>query len=207
MTGFDIAKKSQFPQEFSKDEFFRPLPIFDGLKEDDQSTTLDFVYVTNNVNCDTSFQQHSWESLENYLYSSSRGSIKSVSFGYTAPTVTAGISDPSGVFSIEATPVPNSVKVGGGNEESSSKMERFFENEGGSISRSKIGCSIYEVAIDIKESSLKFHPGFENAIKRIDKLITDGADVAAEMKDFIDSYGTHYAKHAVMGVGSEFETR
>ena len=203
MTGVDIAQKgpwaSALPKDFKTSSFFRRVPIFDHTDQ-----TKKFVSTRGSVHCSATFKQTSWESLKDYLYSSSRSSISSVSFGYQGPEVTGTLE--AGAASIEVTPVPNSVNIGAGTSDSSSNMETFFEKEGGSISRSKIACTIYEIAIDITHPDLQLHSGFISAIKDLDKAETE-EEKAVQMKLFIDNFGTHYGKNAIMGVGSEFETR
>ena len=126
--------------------------------------------------------------------------------GWTAPDVTLGLSDPSGVASIEMTPVPNSINVDSGNTDSSLDMEYFFNQEGGSVSRSSIACNIYDVTVNIDNPNLRLHSGFIADIKRID-LATTEAEKKAVMHSFIENYGTHYAKKSEMGIGMQFETR
>ena len=126
--------------------------------------------------------------------------------GYTGPDITASLSDPSGAASIEVTPVPNSVNVGMGDTDSTLDMEYFFNQEGGSVSRSRLACSIYDVTVNIENPNLKLHSGFIADIKRIDLAETE-AEKKKIMKSFIHNYGTHYAKKSEMGVGMEFETR
>ena len=104
------------------------------------------------------------------------------------------------------TPVPDSFNIGNGDTDSSLDMERFFSEEGGSISKSSIACKVYVTSIDISNPSLTLHSGFINAIKTIDLAKSDSYKKVV-MHSFIESYGTHYAKRSVMGVGTEFQTR
>jgi len=85
-------------------------------------------------------------------------------------------------------------------------MEAFFNGEGGSISHSQVKCSMYEVMVDIHDSSLSLTSSFIEAIKRIDLATTEGEKDNA-MKDLISNFGTHYAKKTLMGIGVYFETR
>ena len=198
LTGVDIAKKNPFA-----DDSHRPFPIF--VYEDITSCNnlIPFVDTERNVRCSTSFEEKSFESYKEYAQGSATSSIKSSSSGYEGPKVTAGLSE--GPASIEVTPVPNSVNVGNGNTDSSFDMEKFFNQEGGSVSRSRITCNIYDVTVNIDNPNLKLHSGFIADIKRID--LATHTEKKAVMQKFIDNYGTHYAKISEMGVGMEFETR
>ena len=104
------------------------------------------------------------------------------------------------------SPPPNSASYGNGDSESSSSLEEFFSKEGGSISRSKAQCSVYDVTIDLDDPSLTLHPGFIEAVRKIDLAVTD-TEKKTTMKSFIDKFGTHYSAKSVMGIGTEFETR
>ena len=201
LTGVDIAKKNPFA-----DDSHRPSPIF--IYEDTTACNnlLPFVDTKRILQCSSSFEEVSWGSYKEYSEFSSTSSMKSFEMGYTAPDVTLSLSDPSGVASVEVTPVPNSVNVGNGNTDSNSDMAYFFNQEGGSVSRSRIACNIYDVTVNINNPNLKLHSGFIADIKRIDLAKTD-AGKKAVMFSFIDNYGTHYAKKSEMGVGMEFETR
>ena len=200
LTGVDVAKKNPFA-----DDSHRPFPIF--IYEDTTSCNnlLPFVDTKRILKCSSSFEERSYGSYKEYSESSSSSSIKTMSVGYTAPEVTLGISDPSGTASIEVTPVPNSVNVGMGNTDSTAEMAYFFNQEGGSVSRSRITCNIYDVTVNIDNPNLKLHSGFIADIKRID--LATHTEKKAVMQKFIDNYGTHYAKISEMGVGMEFETR
>ena len=202
LTGVDIAKKNPMRTEESD----RPNPIFIFEDETTCNGLLPFVSTKLNIKCDTSFRQESWGSFKEYSESSSTSSITSFSMGFTAPDVTLGLSDPSGMASIEVTPVPNSVNYGNGNTDSTLDMEYFFNQEGGSVSRSSLKCDIYDVTVDIDNSELTLHNGFIDDIKKID-LAKSELQKKAVMQNFIYKYGTHYAKASKMGVGMEFETR
>jgi len=73
----------------------------------------------------------------------------------------------TGAASVEVTPVPNSINVGFGNTDSSLDLEKFFNQEGGSVSRSRIECDIYDVTVNIDNPHLKLTSGFINDIKKI----------------------------------------
>ena len=206
LTGVDIARKNPFA-----DDSHRLTPIFEyedntSCDNCNQCNLIPFVETYGNINCDAKFEEQSFESYKEYVESSAISSSSSSSMGYTGPDVTLKLSDPSGIASIEVTPVPNSVNVGDGNTDSSSDMAKFFNEEEGSVSRSRIACNIYDVTVDIDNPNLKLHSGFISDVKKIDLAKTD-TQKKTVMKDFIDKYGTHYAKKSKMGVGMEFETR
>ena len=203
LTGVDIARKNQFA-----DNSHRLFSIF--VYEDEDTTScnrlLPFVETKSVITCSSSFVERSWGSYEEYSEELTTSSIKSSSMGFTGPDITASLSDPSGAASIEVTPVPNSINVGVDDEDSSLDIQTFFNQEGGSISRSRIQCEIYDVTVNIDNRHLKLHSGFIDDIKRID--LADGdADEETVMQSFIDKYGTHYAQKSIMGNGMEFETR
>ena len=108
--------------------------------------------------------------------------------------------------SVTISPPPNSASYGNGHSESSTSLNQFYSKESGSISRSEARCSIYDVTIDIEDSSLKLHQGFIDSIKIID-LAQSVTDKKTVMKHFIDKFGTHFSKKTVMGIGTQFETR
>ena len=201
LTGVDIARKNQFA-----DDSHRPFPIF--IYEDPTACDklLPFVETKLIVGCSSSYEEKSWGSYEQYSEASTTSSTKSSGMGYTGPDITASLSDPSGVASVEVTPVPNSINVGFGNTDSSLDLEKFFNQEGGSVSRSRIECDIYDVTVNIDNPHLKLTSGFINDIKKIDKAEGD-EDKRVVMKSFIHNYGTHYARKSIMGIGMEFETR
>ena len=118
--------------------------------------------------------------------------------------MTATENTPEG--SVTISPPPNSASYGNGDTESSTSLNEFYSKESGSISRSEARCSIYDVTIDIEDSSLKLHQGFIDSIKKID-LAQSTTDKKTVMKDFIDKFGTHFSKKTVMGIGTQFETR
>ena len=126
------------------------------------------------------------------------------SMGYTGPEVSGTIGYPGA--SITVSPPPNSASYGNGDSESSSSLEEFFTKEGGSISRSEARCSVFDVTIDIDDSNLRLHPGFIDAVKIVDLAATNSEKEAA-MQSFVSKFGTHYQRKAVMGIGTEFETR
>ena len=201
LTGVDIAKKNPFVDESDRDH-----PIFIHRDPTSCNDLLAFISVKNTVKCTSTYEEKSWGSYKEYAESSSTSSISSFSMGFTAPDATLSVSDPSGIASVEVTPVPNSVNVGKGKTDSSLDLEHFFSQEGGSVSRSRFACDIYKVTYDIDNSKLTLHNGFIDDIKRIDQAETE-TEKKAVMQNFIDKYGTHYAKTSIMGVGMEFETR
>ena len=87
---------------------------------------------------------------------------------FTGPEVTIEAEIPD-IASISMTPPPNSFNYGEGNSESNSDIEYFFGHEHGSISRSTIQCRIYNIIVNIDESTLSLHDSFIDAIKRIDR--------------------------------------
>ena len=199
LTGVDIARKNPFA-----DDSHRLYPIF--VYEDNTScdNLIPFVHTNGNIDCTGKFEEESFGSYKEYAEASASSFSKSSSMGYTGPDVTLGLE--AGPASIEVTPVPNSVNVGDGNTDSSFGMEKFFNQEGGSVSRTRIACNIYDVTVDIYNPKLKLHNGFISNIKLIDLAKTD-AQKETVMKSFIHNYGTHYAKKSKMGVGMEYETR
>jgi hypothetical protein len=85
-------------------------------------------------------------------------------------------------------------------------LEEFFAMEEGSISRSEAKCSVFDVTIDIDDTTLRLHPGFIDALKIVD-LATTNSEKDSARQSFISKFGTHYQSKTVMGVGTEFETR
>ena len=126
------------------------------------------------------------------------------SMGYTGPEVSGTIGVPEA--SITVSPPPNSASYGNGDSESSSSLEEFFAMEEGSISRSEAKCSVFDVTIDIDDTTLRLHPGFIDAVKIVDLAATNSEKEAA-MQSFVSKFGTHYQSKSVMGIGTEFETR
>ena len=101
---------------------------------------------------------------------------------------------------------PNSAFLGEPNSKAISSLQDFLTKEGGSVSKSKARCSIYDVTIDIDDLSLTLHSDFVNGLKAID-LANSDSEKEEVMKKFISQFGTHYSKQSIMGIGTEFETR
>ena len=169
---------------------------------------LSFVQTARRLVCSADFKAEAFDSLESYIYGSSKSSMSSWSLSYTGPEVSGTVGVPIGPAeaSITVSPPPNSASYGEEDSESSSSLEEFFSKEGGSISRSEARCSVFDVTIDIDDSNLRLHPGFIDAVKKID-LATTNSEKEAAMQAFVYKFGTHYAIKSVMGIGTEFETR
>ena len=169
---------------------------------------MSFVHTKRILECSTVFKQEAFTSFEAYIYGSSASSMSSWSLGYTGPEVSGTVGVPIGPAEAEITvsPPPNSASYGEEDSESSSSLEKFFNKEQGSISRSEASCSVFDVTIDIDDPSLRLHGGFIEAVKIID-LATTKFEKEAAMKSFIYKFGTHFQQKSVMGIGTEFETR
>lgn len=169
---------------------------------------LSFVQTARRLVCSADFEAEAFDSLESYIYGSSKSSMSSWSLSYTGPEVSGTVGVPIGPAeaSITVSPPPNSASYGVEDSESSSSLEIFFSKEGGSISRSEARCSVFDVTIDIDDPSLRLHDGFIQAVKIID-LATTNSKKEKAMEDFIDKFGTHFQQKSVMGIGTEFETR
>ena len=186
--------------------FRNPLFIFNDPVDCDG--LLSFVHTARRLVCSAAFESEAFDTLESYIYGSSKSSMSSWSISYEGPEVSGTVGVPIGPAeaSITVSPPPNSASYGEEDSESSSSLEKFFSKEGGSISRSEAKCSVFDVTIDIDDPSLRLHDGFIEAVKNID-LATTKSEKETAMKSFIDKFGTHFQKKSVMGIGYEFETR
>ena len=203
ITGIDISKKHPLPLKPEGDPSFRnPLFIFNDPVDCDG--LLSFVHTARRLVCSADFESEAFDSLESYIYGSSKSKMSSWSLSYTGPEVSGTVGTEGA--SITVSPPPNSASYGEEDSESSSSLEEFFSKEGGSISRSEARCSVFDVTIDIDDSNLRLHPGFIDAVKIVDLATTDSEKEAA-MQSFVSKFGTHYQRKSVMGIGTEFETR
>ena len=182
--------------------------LFEFRDPADCDDMLSFVQTSRRIVCTADFEAEAFNSLESYIYGSSKSAMSSWSLSYTGPEVSGTVGVPIGPAeaSITVSPPPNSASYGEEDSESSSSLEEFFSKEGGSISRSEARCSVFDVTIDIDDSNLRLHPGFIDAVKIID-LATTNSEKEAAMQAFVYKFGTHYAIKSVMGIGTEFETR
>ena len=186
--------------------FRNPLFIFNDPVDCDG--LLSFVHTARRLVCSADFESEAFDTLESYIYGSSKSSMSSWSLSYEGPEVSGTVGVPIGPAeaSITVSPPPNTASYGEEDSESSSSLEKFFSKEGGSISRSEARCSVFDVTIDIDDSNLRLHPGFIDAVKIVDLAATNSEKEAA-MQSFVSKFGTHYQSKSVMGVGTEFETR
>ena len=167
-----------------------------------------YLHLTDRLVCSSEFESKSWKNKNEYIHGTSEASMSNWEVGFEGPEleINAGFEKGPIAASVSITVPPNSYSYGEENTDSNSDIEYFFENEGGSISRSSVHCSIYDVLLDIKESSLTLTTSFIDSIKSIDKAKTI-MEMENAMKKFIQLFGTHYSKQTVMGMGVEFETR
>jgi hypothetical protein len=186
--------------------FRNPLFIFNDPVDCDG--LLSFVHTARRLVCSADFESEAFDTLESYIYGSSKSSMSSWSISYEGPEVSGTVGVPIGPAeaSITVSPPPNTASYGEEDSESSSSLEKFFSKEGGSISRSEARCSVFDVTIDIDDPSLRLHDGFIEAVKIID-LATTKSEKEAAMTSFIYKFGTHFQQKSVMGIGTEFETR
>jgi len=207
LLGIDLAKRRPMPKNPEGDPSYPGGIIFNSAFRNTGEGNMKpfpFIHLTNRPICNDDFEESSWDTLEEFLKGSTKSSTSGSSIGYTGPKVT--VSAKYEGIGVSAKIPPNSASDGGGSSDSSSKMSFFFNHERGSISHSKLKCSLYEVFVDIDDSSLSLHHSFIEAIKSIDSAITDDEKDYA-MTSLISKFGTHYAKNTVMGIGVDFETR
>ena len=163
-----------------------------------------FIQANGRLVCSAQFESTAYNNLQDYISGTSHETMSSWELGYEGPQVEIGVE--KGPLSLTITPPPNSASVGSSSSDKNSDFSKFFSQEQGSISRSRAKCSVYGVNIDIDNPSLTLHSSFEAAILKIDKAADENEKHKAVL-DFIEKFGTHYAKHSIMGIGSVFETR
>ena len=197
MLGIDLAHMKPMPKPEKNPA--RKMPIFQSVYQDSQGLFQPHTFFgqTDILICSPNFKEESWSwnGTQSYLASS----MSDWSLGYQGPEVSFETSDN---FGATITPTPNSAL----DDEGTKDLEKFFQNERGSISRSTAKCSVYDVTIDIHDSSLALTPNFKEGIKKIDKAETD-EEKDMTMKQFISDFGTHFARKSTMGIGIQFETR
>lgn len=105
------------------------------------------------------------------------------------------------------TTIPPLFTRGTSGSDDSSSIHAHFDSEQGSVANTRAVCGIYRVDIDIRDRSLTLHPGFIDAILRLDDA-SKGNSVQrkAEAKKFVETYGTHYASKTIMGTSFTMET-
>ena len=207
LKGIDIGKKQPMPLKPDGDPSVRGI-IFNSVHRNEDYGNMEvnnFLHLTDRLVCTSEFETQAWTNMEQYIHGTSESSMSNWDVGFTGPEITIEAEIPD-IGDISMTPPPNSFSYGQGNSDSNSNMENFFSHEQGSISRSTARCSVYDVFIDINEASLSLNPSFIDAIKEIDNAMTV-MEKRSTMIKFIETFGTHYAKESVMGIGVEFETR
>ena len=203
MLGIDIAKMKPMPLKPEQNPAFK-MPIFKSVYQDSNGLFQPYSFYshTDNLICSPNFKEESWNNMKDYILDSASSSMLDWNLGYQGPDASFETVDE---FGATITPPPNSA-LDDDDLEGTKALEKFFQNERGSISRSTARCSVYDVSIDIQDSSLALTPKFLEAIKKIDKATTS-EDKDLVMKQFISDFGTHFAKMSTMGIGIEFETR
>ena len=200
MLGIDIAKMKPMPMKPELNPALK-MPIFTSVYQDSNGLfqPYSFYSFSDNLICNPNFKEEYWNNMKDYILDSASSLMSDWSLGYQGPEASFD------EFGATITPPPNSA-LDDDDLEGTKALEKFFQYERGSISRSTARCNVYDVSIDIQDSSLALTPNFMEAIKTIDKAASS-EDKDLAMKQFISNFGTHFAKKSIMGIGIEFETR
>ena len=230
LRGIDLPLKSPFPLPVKADPSSRNL-IFNSVERNNDFSNMEqlsYISITDSLKCDTEFDEQSWTTLEKYIRGASFSSLASWNLDFESPKTSFFGSSP-----ITIPPNTFGFKAGSQNTETNEDLENFFTKEHGSISRSSARCSVYRMEVDINDPNLQLSSSFKSAIINLeavlnqyeevvtsnglryqfinndddDKYLLNYKSVTDALMTFIETYGTHYAKSTIMGIGVYFETR
>ena len=215
--GINIAQRDYIPSGIPTNHATKGRIFASTYREDTMNMALyDYITYTDDISCDIDFITESWSTLQSYIKGTSDFSQSEINLGFSDQgAISKYFKFADKLGSNPMNPPAFSASVGSGSSESNSNLEYFFNHEHGSIARSSAKCQIYPMWVDVKGADVTLYSNFIQAIRAIDKAYqiyesencTDNSVLEAEVKSFIQEYGTHYAASSKMYIGVEFEHR
>ena len=206
--GIDKPSLNPVPNDFISEPGMRN-QIFQATWRDDSGAMAqyDYVQTIDDLRCATKFDEYIYSSFEDLI--NGWGLMEESGYGIRLGFETKLKVKGGGVSASASIPPLFSRSQSKSHE--AEEMEKHFNFEKGSVAHSRAECSIYRVLIDISNPQLTFYTGFSTALLKLDEAARDRDSTLYDQNrvgmQFVEKYGTHYAKSTQMGSAIAFETR